>query len=109
MKTIILHGILAKKFGKSFDLDVKTAKEACHAIACQMPDFYAFMMNAEKQGIRFAIFNGKGRTLKTNISEKQLDDITTSGQTNLQPLTQFGKSIGKGINLSGVRQIHKAS
>lgn len=37
MKTIILHGILAKKFGKSFDLDVKTAKEACHAIACQIP------------------------------------------------------------------------
>ena len=39
MKTIILHGILAKKFGKSFNLDVKTAKEACHALACQIPAF----------------------------------------------------------------------
>ena len=109
MKTIILHGILAKKFGKSFDLDVKTAKEACHALACQIPAFYEFMMNAEKQGIKFAIFNGEKRTQKTNIGEKQLDDITTSDQTNLQPLTQFGKSIGKGVNFGGMRQIHKAS
>ena len=64
MKTVILHGILAKKFGKSFDLDVKTAKEACHALACQIPCLYAFMMNAEKQGIKFAIFNGEKRTQK---------------------------------------------
>ena len=96
MKTIILHGILAKKFGKSFDLDVKTAKEACHALACQIPAFYAFMMNAEKQGIKFAIFNGKDRTQKTNIGEKQLDDITTSDHIHIMPrvVGSGGKAMG---------------
>lgn len=96
MKTIILHGILAKKFGKSFDLDVKTAKEACHALACQIPAFYAFMMNAEKQGIKFAIFNGEKRTQKTNIGEKQLDDITTASHIHIMPRVagSGGKAMG---------------
>lgn len=96
MKTIILHGILAKKFGKSFDLDVKTAKEACHALACQIPAFYAFMMNAEKQGIKFAIFNGEKRTQKTNIGEKQLDDITTASHIHIMPrvVGSGGKAMG---------------
>lgn len=67
MKTIILHGILAKKFGKTFKLSVNSTKEACHALACQIPAFYEFMMNAEKQGVKFAIFNGKKNALKKPI------------------------------------------
>ncbi|OAV37888.1 Phage tail assembly protein I [Moraxella catarrhalis] len=96
MKTIILHGILAKKFGKSFRLDVKTAKEACHALACQIPAFYEFMMNAEKQGIKFAIFNGEKRTQKTNIGEKQVDDITTASHIHIMPrvIGSGGKTMG---------------
>ena len=96
MKTVILHGILAKKFGKSFRLDVKTAKEACHALACQIPAFYAFMMNAEKQGIKFAIFNGEKRTQKTNIGEKQVDDITTASHIHIMPrvIGSGGKTMG---------------
>ncbi|WP_049148553.1 tail assembly protein [Moraxella catarrhalis] len=96
MKTVILHGILAKKFGKSFRLDVKTAKEACHALACQIPTFYAFMMNAEKQGIKFAIFNGEKRTQKTNIGEKQVDDITTASHIHIMPrvIGSGGKTMG---------------
>lgn len=109
MKTIILHGILAKKFGKSFDLDVKTAKEACHALACQIPAFYEFMMNAEKQGIKFAIFNGEKRTQKTNIGEKQVDDITTASHIHIMPrvIGSGGKTMGwlqvvAGVVLVGV-------
>ncbi|UYZ99657.1 hypothetical protein LP086_08850 [Moraxella bovis] len=52
MKTIELHGILAKKFGRYFTLDVQSAKEACHALACQIPDFRAFMQDSEKLGLR---------------------------------------------------------
>lgn len=100
MKTIILHGILAKKFGKSFDLDVKTAKEACHALACQIPAFYAFMMNAEKQGIQFAVFNGKKQNQKTNIGENQLNDITTANHIHIVP-----KVIGSGGKAMGWIQV----
>lgn len=62
MKTIELHGILAKKFGRYFKLQVNSAKEAVHAIACQIPAFKAFMNDSEKLGYRFAIFNGKKET-----------------------------------------------
>lgn len=96
MKTIILHGILAKKFGKSFNLDVKTAKEACHALACQIPAFYEFMMNAHVLGIKFAVFNGKDRTQKTNIGLEQLDDITASKYIHIMPkvIGSDGKVLG---------------
>lgn len=46
MKTIILHGILAKKFGKSFKLAVGSTKEAMRALCVQLIGFEAFMMNA---------------------------------------------------------------
>ena len=32
LKTIMLHGVLAEKFGREFKLAVLTAKEATHAI-----------------------------------------------------------------------------
>ncbi|MDO4896313.1 MAG: tail assembly protein [Moraxella sp.] len=91
MKTIELHGILAKKFGRFFKLDVKSAKEACHAIACQIPAFKKFMMESEQLGFRFAVFVGKKRNRKNNISEQELDNITTAGHIHIVP-----KVIGSG-------------
>lgn len=55
MKTIILHGILAKKFGKTFKLSVNSTKEAMRALCVQLTGFEAFMMNAHRQGLRFAV------------------------------------------------------
>lgn len=109
MKTIILHGILAKKFGKSFRLDVKTAKEACHALACQIPAFGQFMADSEQLGYRFAVFNGKKQNQKTNISENQLNDITTANHIHIVPkvIGSGGKALGwiqvvAGVVLVGV-------
>lgn len=91
MKTIQLHGILAKKFGRFFRLDVKSAKEAVHALACQMPAFKQFMSDSENLGYRFAVFNGKKRNEKTNIGESQLTDFTTAEHIHIVP-----KIIGAG-------------
>ena len=85
MKTIELHGILAKKFGRFFKLDVQSASEACHAIGCQIPAFRKFLMESEKLGYRFAIFTGKKRTQATNISEEQLNDNTTASHIHIVP------------------------
>ncbi|MFA9487151.1 MULTISPECIES: tail assembly protein [unclassified Moraxella] len=100
MKTIELHGILAKKFGRFFKLDVKSAKEACHAIACQIPAFKAFMMRAEQDGIRFAVFNGKKRNERTNIGENQLNDTTTASHIHIMP-----KVVGSGGKAMGWLQV----
>lgn len=85
MKTIELHGILAKKFGRFFKLDVQSAKEAAHAIACQIPAFKAFMLQSEQLGYRFAVFLGKKRNQKTNIGEKDLDSATTADHIHIVP------------------------
>lgn len=85
MKTIELHGILAKKFGRYFTLDVQSAKEATHALACQIPAFRAFMLDSERLGYRFAVFLGKKRNQKTNISEDEIDNITTASHIHIVP------------------------
>lgn len=100
MKTIILHGILAKKFGRFFKLDVKTAKEACHALATQIPAFGQFMADSEQLGYRFAVFNGKKQNQKTNIGENQLNDITTANHIHIVP-----KVIGSGGKAMGWIQV----
>lgn len=85
MKTIELHGILAKKFGHFFKLDIQSAKEAAHAIACQIPAFKAFMLQSEQLGYRFAVFLGKKRNQKTNIGETDLDSATTADHIHIVP------------------------
>ncbi|AZQ94375.1 tail assembly protein [Moraxella catarrhalis] len=96
MKTIQLHGILAKKFGRFFKLDVKSAKEACHALATQIPAFGQFMADSEQLGYRFAVFNGKKQNQKTNIGENQLNDITTANHIHIVPkvIGSGGKALG---------------
>lgn len=66
MKTIELHGILAKKFGRFFKLDVKSAKEACHAIACQLPAFKQFMLESEQLGYCCHLSHGIGGNVVLN-------------------------------------------
>ncbi len=100
MKTIELHGILAKKFGRFFKLDVKSAKEACHAIACQIPAFKQFMIDSEKLGYRFAVFNGKKQNQHTNIGENELNNSTTANHIHIVP-----KVIGSGGKAMGWLQV----
>lgn len=96
MKTIELHGILAKKFGRFFRLEVKSAREATHALACQIPAFREFMVNSEGLGYRFAVFLGKKRTKKTNIGKEQVDNATTVSHIHIVPriMGSGGKSSG---------------
>lgn len=56
LKTIKLYGVLGRKFGKVFKLDVSNTKEAVRALCVQVPGFEHFMMNAHHQGMEFAIF-----------------------------------------------------
>lgn len=100
MKTIELHGILAKKFGRFFKLDVKSAKEAVHAIACQIPAFRQFMNDSETLGYRFAVFNGKKQNQKTNIGQNELNDTTTASHIHIVP-----KIIGSGGKAFGWLQV----
>lgn len=56
LRRIELHGILADKFGKSFDFDVESTREACEALSYQVDGFRQFMMTAHESGLFFAVF-----------------------------------------------------
>lgn len=80
MKIIKLHGILAKKFGQFFRLDVQTAREATHAIACQNKEFKRFMLESDKLGLKFAVFLGR-----KNITENDIDNVTDTDIIHIVP------------------------
>lgn len=80
MKIIKLHGILAKKFGQFFKLDVQTAREATYAIACQNKEFKRFMLESDKLGLKFAVFLGR-----KNITENDIDNVTDTDVIHIVP------------------------
>lgn len=80
LKTIKLYGILAKKFGKEFRLDVESTREAMRALCVQIPGFEHFMLHAHEQGLEFAVFQDK-----QNISETELDMSTSAKVIKVVP------------------------
>lgn len=95
MKQIHLHGILAEKFGRNFELDVQSAKEGVFAIACQLPEFKMFMLRAEQEGMRFAIFADE-----KNIGENEIDNSTAASVIHVVP-----KIMGAGGGAFGWLQV----
>lgn len=80
LKTIKLYGILAKKFGKEFRLDVESTREAMRALCVQILGFEHFMLHAHEQGLEFAVFQDK-----QNIGETELDMSTSAKVIKVVP------------------------
>ena len=80
LKVVQLHGVLAKRFGQFFKLDVQTAREATHAIACQNAEFKRFMLESDKLGLKFAVFLGR-----KNITENDIDNVTDTDVIHIVP------------------------
>ncbi|WP_218689124.1 tail assembly protein [Psychrobacter sp. BF1] len=94
MKTIMLHGVL-EQFGKEFSLDVLSCAEATHAIACQLPAFKLFMLQAEQNGMRFAVFIDD-----KNIGADEIENATAANTIHIVP-----KIMGAGGNAMGWLQV----
>lgn len=94
LKTIKLYGILAKKFGKQFKLDVANTREAIRALSAQIPGFEKFMLHAHEHGLGFAVYQDKH-----NISEYEIDMSTDATVIKIVP-----KVIGAGGD-NGVLQV----
>jgi len=61
--------VLRERFGREWRLEVNSVKEAMRLLSVQIQGLEHFMLNAHKQGLRFAIFTDKRKT----ISEKEVD------------------------------------
>ena len=91
LKTIKLYGILAKKFGKQFKLDVANTREAIRALSAQIPGFEKFMLHAHEQGMGFAVYQDKH-----NISEYEIDMSTDAAVIKIVPKV-IGAGGGNGV------------
>ena len=80
LKKIKLYGILAKRFGKEFRLDVENTREAMRALCVQIPGFEHFMLHAHEQGLEFAVFQDK-----QNIGESEIDMSTNAKVIKVVP------------------------
>ena len=80
MKTIKLYGVLAERFGKSYQLDVQNVKEACQALSYMIPGFKAFMLNAHRDNLAFKISNAG-----SNVPQDQIDAITDAQIIHIMP------------------------
>ena len=69
MTKVILHGILAKEFKKTFELAIKRPKEVFDAISCSHSNFRNRMVELANQGIHFALLvDGKKMTTIEELS-----------------------------------------
>lgn len=80
LKTIKLYGVLGKRFGRQFKLDVANTREAIRALSIQLPGFEKFMLHAHEQGLAFAVFQDK-----QNICENELDMSTDASVIKIVP------------------------
>ena len=95
MKKIHLPGVLADKFGEFYELSVSSAKEATHALSCMIPEFKLFMLQAEQNGMRFAVFVDD-----KNIGEDEIENVTGASVIHIVP-----KIMGAGGDAMGWLQV----
>lgn len=89
MKTLILDGKMAKKFGRKHQFHVEDLREMLRAMCSQVPGFKKYMSEAHMKGIRFAFFNGK-----QNIGIEEFD-MTRGGEVfRITPIFEGAKKAG---------------
>lgn len=98
MRTIKLGGVLGKKFGKQYTLDVHSFRDAMAALCMMKPGFETYLRTAEERGLVFAVFVDE-----RNLSEQELDLVgRAEGDIRIQPIVQGSKQAGMFQTLLGV-------
>ncbi|SET27677.1 tail assembly protein [Thorsellia anophelis] len=102
---IRLGGVLGRKFGKIFELDISTTAEAIRALSTQIQGFDKFLLDSKKMGLTFAVFKSK-----RNIGIDEMHDNVGQNEIRIVPVVIGNKSGGLfqtilGVALLGVAAI----
>lgn len=102
MTQVILHGILAKEFRKSFSLAIKRPKEVFDAISCAHGNFRNRIVELSNQGIHFTLLvDGK----KINSIE-EVSLVSEGRKIDIVPIIcgtgAVAAVVGVGLALGGV-------
>lgn len=97
MRTIKLGGVLGKKFGQEYTLDVHSFRDAMAALCMMKPGFEKYLRTAEERGLVFAVFVDE-----RNLGEQELDLVgQCEGDIRIQPVIQGSKQAGMFQTLLG--------
>lgn len=89
LKTLILDGRMAKKFGRLHKFDVADLPEMLRAMCSQVRGFKRYLSEGHMHGIRFAFFNGKH-----NIGLDEFDMTNGSEMYRITAITEGSKRGG---------------
>ena len=89
LKTLILDGRMAKKFGRVHQFDVADLPEMLRAMCSQVQGFKRYLSEGHMHGIRFAFFNGKH-----NIGLDEFDMTNGSEVYRITAITEGSKRGG---------------
>lgn len=99
-RTIRLHGVLASKFGATFEYTARDALHAIRAMSKLITGFEVFMLNAHKQGFTFSVIVG-GRSC-----DKDALDMTKGHEDiHIMPVITGSKRAGVFQTILGVALI----
>lgn len=93
LKTMILRGAAAKKFGRIHRFHVQDLREMLRAMCSQVPGFRKYMATAHHDGVTFAFYRED-----INIGIQEFDMSSTADEFTMQ-------SIPKGSKRAGTLQI----
>lgn len=100
-RTIKLGGVLGKRFGRQYVLDINGVRDAMSALCNMKPGFEQFLRQAEERGLVFAVFVDE-----RNIAEAELDlKDSSAGDICIMPIIQGSKQAGMFQTLLGVALI----
>jgi predicted phage tail protein len=74
LRTVILPGELAKKFGKYHKMFVSSPAEAVRALCLTMKGFQEHLTTSHSRGVEYAVFVGKDNLGKENLALKSSAD-----------------------------------
>ncbi|WP_313206127.1 tail assembly protein [Psychrobacter faecalis] len=80
LRKIELHGVLGEKFGKFYEFEIDSVREACDALSYQVEGFRKFMLNAKNLGMDFAVFLDD-----VNIAENEIEMNTGAKVIRIVP------------------------
>lgn len=90
MQNIKLGGVLGRRFGRQYRLDINGVRDAMSAMCNMKPGFEKFMRQAEERGLVFAVFVDR-----RNIGEAELDtQAGRGGDIRIMPLVRGSKQAG---------------
>ncbi|MEW5546744.1 tail assembly protein [Pseudomonas soli] len=102
LTTVRLSGQL-RQFGKTFELAVRTPREAIKALCVQLPGFERFLANAGSRGLEFAVYSDK-----RNVGASELD-FQAREEVRIVPVVAGSKRAGGLQTILGVVMIAVAS